>query len=88
MSPTVPPVTPIPTLDAAIARLTQTFTTLTTSHSVSTTSLAALAQERLALDEREQELRTAVEAAEAKHSWFAAFQEWIETVATFLDEKV
>jgi GC-rich sequence DNA-binding factor len=78
MSSTVPPVTPIPTLDAAMARLTQTFTTLTTSHSVSTTSLAALAQE----------LRTAVEVAEAKHSWFAAFQEWIETVATFLDEKV
>jgi GC-rich sequence DNA-binding factor len=26
--------------------------------------------------------------AEAKRSWFAAFREWIETVATFLDEKV
>lgn len=26
--------------------------------------------------------------AEDKRSWFSAFREWVESVATFLDEKV
>jgi len=33
-------------------------------------------------------MRTLVENAGGKRNWFSAFREWIETVATFLDEKV
>lgn len=84
----VPPVTPIPTLSPAIARLTQSLTTLTTSHAESTNTMAALAEERLQLEAREQEMRNMIARAEEKRSWFAEFREWVESVATFLDEKV
>ena len=47
-----------------------------------------LADERNALEDKEKEMRTMVEEAETKRSWFNAFREWVETVATFLDEKV
>lgn len=33
-------------------------------------------------------MREMVRKAEAKKSWFVAFSEWVESVATFLDEKV
>lgn len=33
-------------------------------------------------------MREMVRKAEAKKSWFVAFREWVENVATFLDEKV
>jgi GC-rich sequence DNA-binding factor len=85
---TVPDPTPIPTLSPAIARLTTSLTQLTTSHATSTATLSALAQERLALEAREKELRTAVEQAEEKRAWFDAFREWVEGVAVFMDEKV
>lgn len=49
---------------------------------------ASLADEREQLDTRETELREMIAKAEAKRSWFAAFKEWVESVATFLDEKV
>jgi GC-rich sequence DNA-binding factor len=84
----VPPVTPIPTLGPAIARLTSSLSALTTSHADSTATMASLAEERLQLEAREKEMRDMIEKAEAKRSWFAAFREWIENVATFLDEKV
>lgn len=69
-------------------RLSHSLTELTTSHASSTTSMSSLADERLVLDNREKEMRTMVEKAEMKRSWFNAFREWVETVATFLDEKV
>jgi GC-rich sequence DNA-binding factor len=47
-----------------------------------------LADERAQLELREQEMREMIVKAEDKRSWFAAFREWIESVATFLDEKV
>lgn len=47
-----------------------------------------LADERQVLELKEKEMRAMVENAEQKRSWFNAFREWVETVATFLDEKV
>lgn len=29
-----------------------------------------------------------IAAAESKRAWFAEFKDWVESVATFLDEKV
>jgi GC-rich sequence DNA-binding factor len=84
----VPTSTPIPTLGPAIARLTQSLTALTTSHATNTTAMSSLAEEREQLDKKEQEMREMVRNAEAKRSWFVAFREWVESVATFLDEKV
>lgn len=49
---------------------------------------ASLVDEREQLDARETELRDMIAKAEGKRSWFAAFKEWVESVATFLDEKV
>lgn len=50
--------------------------------------MSHLADEREALESKEKEMRDMVEKAETKRSWFNAFTEWVETVATFLDEKV
>ena len=49
--------------------------------------MTSLAEERESLDAREKEMRSMVEKAEMKRSWFNAFRDWVETVATFLDEK-
>lgn len=84
----VPPIVPLPTLDSAIHRLTESLTQLTTSHSANTSSMTTLADERIALESKEKNMRTMVEEAESKRSWFDSFKEWVETVATFLDEKV
>ena len=51
-------------------------------------NLEAVDAERVQLDEKEREMRELVAAAEAKRSWFSGFHDWMETVATFLDEKV
>lgn len=47
-----------------------------------------LAEERAQLEVREKEMRDLISKAEEKRSWFASFRDWIESVATFLDEKV
>ncbi|KAI0322031.1 nineteen complex-related protein 2-domain-containing protein [Amylostereum chailletii] len=83
----IPPVTAIPTLEPAVARLASAMTTLTASHTHNTTSMASLAAEQAQLDKREAKLREIVAKAEEKRRWFASFREWVETVATFLDEK-
>ncbi|TBU23747.1 GCFC-domain-containing protein [Dichomitus squalens] len=83
----IPPVTPIPTMGAAIARLTQSMSELTTSHAQHSTSLTKLGEEQRILEQREKEMREMIAKAEEKRSWFSAFRDWIESVATFLDEK-
>ncbi|KAH7927764.1 hypothetical protein BV22DRAFT_1006330 [Leucogyrophana mollusca] len=83
----IPMSTTIPTLGPAIDRLTQTLTSLTTSHAKNTSAGASLAEERDQLDAREAQLRGLIDKAESKRSWFVAFGEWVEGVATFLDEK-
>jgi len=60
---------------------------MTASHAQNTTSVSALSQEQVQLDQRETELRDIVTRAEEKRSWFTDFREWLECVATFLDEK-
>ncbi|KAI0754740.1 GCFC-domain-containing protein [Daedaleopsis nitida] len=83
----IPAVTPIPTMGAAIARLTQSMSELTTSHAQHSTALSKLGEEQRLLEEREKEMRELIAKAEDKRSWFSAFREWVESVATFLDEK-
>ena len=46
------------------------------------------AEEHASTNARQVELREMITRAEEKRSWFAAFREWVESVATFLDEKV
>lgn len=84
----VPAMTPVPTLGPAIARLTAALTALTTSHAQNTAAMTSLADERVQLEVREKEMRDMIGKTEEKRSWFSAFKEWIESVATFLDEKV
>jgi len=69
-------------------RLSQIMTSVTASHAQNTTSISTLSAEQVQLDERETELRDTVTRAEVKRSWFADFRDWLESVATFLDEKV
>ncbi|KAL4245564.1 Intron Large complex component GCFC2-like protein [Abortiporus biennis] len=83
----IPPPTPIPTLEPAITRLTHSLTALTTSHSQHTASMVSLSEEQQQLEAREKEMREMIAKAEEKRSWFSSFREWIENVATFLDEK-
>ncbi|KZT67273.1 hypothetical protein DAEQUDRAFT_673635 [Daedalea quercina L-15889] len=83
----VPPIAPIPTLGAAVARLTSSLTALTTSHQQNTATMVSLGEEQLKLEAREKEMRDMIAKAEDKRSWFTAFREWVESVATFLDEK-
>jgi GC-rich sequence DNA-binding factor len=71
-----------------MARLTQSLSELTTSHAKNTSSLTAISEERAQVEARELELRELVKKADAKRSWFIAFRDWVESVATFLDEKV
>lgn len=61
---------------------------LTTSHATNSTTLSRLEEERTTLQTQETDLRQMVADAEAKRSWFSEFRDWIETVASFLDEKV
>jgi len=84
----VPATIPIPTLEPAIARLSQTLSNLTTSHSTNVSALTSSADELSQIEEREKELREAIERTEAQRSWFTAFREFVEGVAHFLDEKV
>lgn len=83
----IPADTPVPTLGPAIARLVQQLSQLTTSHTNNTATLSSLAQERDELDVRETEMRDMVGRAEEKRVWFSSFNEWVEGVAAFLDEK-
>ncbi|KAG1906541.1 GCFC-domain-containing protein [Suillus fuscotomentosus] len=83
----IPTSTTIPSLGPAMDRLSQSLTAMTTSHTTNVKAAASFVDEREQLDVRESELREMIAKAEAKRSWFAAFKEWVENVATFLDEK-
>ena len=85
---TVPATIPIPTLGPAVARLSQTLSNLTTSHSSNVSAMTSAADELAQIEEKEKELREAIERTEDQRSWFAAFREFVEGVAHFLDEKV
>jgi len=84
----VPPPTEIPGLESSVMRISQIMTSMTASHAQNTTSVSTLSAELVQLDERETALRDIVTRTEEKRSWFADFREGLESVATFLDEKV
>ena len=69
-------------------RISQIMTSMTASHEQNTTTVSTLSAEVVQLDERETELRDILTRTEEKRSWFSDFREWLESVATFLDEKV
>jgi GC-rich sequence DNA-binding factor len=50
--------------------------------------MISAAEELVQIEEKEKELREAIERTESQRSWFSAFQEFVEGVAHFLDEKV
>ncbi|EJD50811.1 hypothetical protein AURDEDRAFT_143230 [Auricularia subglabra TFB-10046 SS5] len=83
----IPTAIAIPTLAPAIADFDKAVLTLTNSHASNASALTTLEQEREALQTQETDLRRMVSEAEAKRSWFSEFRDWIETVASFLDEK-
>lgn len=85
---TVPTMISIPTLESAVARLSQTLSNLTTSHSNNVSAMTSASDELAQIEEKEKELREAIERTETQRSWFAAFREFVEGVAHFLDEKV
>lgn len=77
----------VPALRPAIERLTQSLAALKASHATNTNAAGSLVAEQEQLDAREMELREMIAKAETKRSWFAEFKDWMESVATFLDEK-
>ncbi|KAI6114380.1 GCFC-domain-containing protein [Pisolithus sp. B1] len=83
----IPPPTNLPELGPAIERLAQSLAALKASHTSNVNVAASFSNEQEQLDIRETELRDMVAQAETKRSWFADFKEWMESVATFLDEK-
>ena len=78
----------VPALRPAIERLAQSLAALKASHATNTNAAESLVAEQEQLDAREVELREMIAKAETKRSWFAEFKDWMESVATFLDEKV
>ena len=86
--PAVPPVTDVPSLGPALDRIAMQLAQLTTSHSSNVSTMNSLARERNDLDQRETEMREMVTRAEDKRAWFSSFNDWVEGVAGFLDEKV
>ncbi|KAF9241159.1 GCFC-domain-containing protein [Melanogaster broomeanus] len=84
----IPPSTEIPALGPAIERLGRSLASLSSSHASNTKAATSLAEERDQLDARETELRQMIAIAESKRGWFSTFKDWIESVATFLDEKL
>ena len=84
----IPTAIPVPVMDAAIAKLTQKLTTLTTSHAKNTAELIKLGEENVSLEKQESELKGQVENAEQRRAWFQSFKERVESVGDFLDEKV
>jgi hypothetical protein len=78
----------VPVFDSAALRLSQTLTTLTTSHAQNAQAIASSAEQQVLYDKEEASLRRQVSEAEEKRAWFQTFKEQIETVAEFLDEKV
>lgn len=84
----VPNVTTLPSLTAAMSRLSGTLSDAQGRHTVHQNDLEAVHAEQSQLDAKENEMRVLVANAETKRAWMSDFSEWMETIATFLDEKV
>jgi len=75
-------------MSSAISRLSERLALLVSSHAKNSATLDSLSLERVEVDGKEKELREMVANAEEKRAWFGSFKEWVEVVASFLDEKV
>lgn len=71
-----------------MSRLSGTLSNVQATHELHESNHEAVNAEQSQLDEKEREMRELVASAEAKRAWMFDFHEWMETVATFLDEKV
>lgn len=71
-----------------MSRLSGTLGNSQSTHEMHQSNLEAVRAEQSQLDQKEHEMRDLVAKAEAKRAWMFDFHEWMETVATFLDEKV
>ncbi|GJN92794.1 hypothetical protein Rhopal_005832-T1 [Rhodotorula paludigena] len=83
----IPQSSTLPSLAAVTARLSAALSTLGSSHTLDSSSLAHFEQERAELDKQEQELRAEVDKVERKSRWFEEFKEQVEDWGAFLDEK-
>ncbi|KAH9042156.1 nineteen complex-related protein 2-domain-containing protein [Lactarius pseudohatsudake] len=83
----IPPPTEVPGLESSVTRISQTLVSMTASHAQNTALVSAASVEYDQLDGRETELREIIAMTEGKRRWFADFRDWLENVATFLDEK-
>ncbi|KAH9980300.1 nineteen complex-related protein 2-domain-containing protein [Lactifluus volemus] len=83
----IPSLIEIPSLEATVMRISHNMASIIASHVQNTTSISTISAELAQLDEHETDLRESITKTEEKRSWFADFREWLESVATFLDEK-
>ncbi|GAA5838754.1 hypothetical protein JCM11251_006727 [Rhodosporidiobolus azoricus] len=83
----IPQSVPIPTLTAALSRLTTTLSSLQATHTADASALLHFAREREDLDKQEQELREEVEKVEKKSLWFEEMKAEVGDWAAFLEEK-
>ena len=87
-TPLVPSLTEIPSLESSVMHISHIMTSIAASHAQNTASISTISTELAQLDDHETELRETITRTEEKRSWFADFREWLESVASFLDEKV
>jgi GC-rich sequence DNA-binding factor len=84
----VPSLTEIPSLEGSVNRISHIMTSISTSHVQDTASISTISVELAQLEVYETDLWESITSTEEKRSWFANFREWLESVVTFLDEKV
>lgn len=82
------PLPALPSLSSTAARLQAALADARLAKSDSDALLAQAERERMALDAQEAELRAEVDRVSSKYEWFIEFKDWVEEVASFLDEKV
>ncbi|SCZ88564.1 BZ3500_MvSof-1268-A1-R1_Chr10-2g03001 [Microbotryum saponariae] len=83
----IPQTSTLPTLSNVQARLSAGLNTLESSRTLDVAALNHFEKERNELDTQEGELRSEAIRIEQKNRWFNDFENFIEDVAAFLDEK-
>ncbi|BGP18171.1 hypothetical protein JCM10213_009014 [Rhodosporidiobolus nylandii] len=83
----IPHSAPLPSLTAALSRLSTSLSTLQTTHTADAAALLHFAKEREDLDRQEKELREEVEKTERKSIWFEEMKGEVEDWGAFLEEK-
>ncbi|GAA5985030.1 hypothetical protein JCM11641_000823 [Rhodosporidiobolus odoratus] len=83
----IPQSAPVPSLAAALSRLSTSLTSLQEAHTLDNSALAHFAREREDLDKQEKELRDEVKKTEEKSVWFEEMKGEVEDWGAFLEEK-